>query len=94
MKKLMLLFLLTNVFLKSPAQFSGVLHYENDYVDEYFGSKGKVLTNIYESGPMIRIEAKDTNYTKKDVTKQKILLIDISKGTKIHLMQIMLKAIV
>lgn len=94
MKKIMLLFLVAFTFLKSPAQFSGILHYENDYVDEWFGTKGKVLTTIYESGPDIRIEAKDTNFTKKDVTKQNTLLIDITRGTEIHLMQTFPRAIV
>ncbi len=74
-------------FQRLPAQFGGVLHYENDYVDAWFGTKGKVLTDIYESGYLIRIEAMDTNFTKKDVTKQNTLLIDINKGTETHLQE-------
>ncbi|MGH2564460.1 MAG: DUF4412 domain-containing protein [Ginsengibacter sp.] len=94
MKKIMLLFLLALAFQRLPAQFNGILHYENDYVDAWFGSKGEVLTDIYESDPMIRIEAKDTSFTKGDVTKQNTLLIDISKGTETHLLQMMQKGIV
>lgn len=74
-------------FQKSSAQFNGILHYENDYVDQWFGTKGKVLTDISESGSMIRIEAEDTNFTKKDVTKQSTLLIDINKGMETHLQE-------
>lgn len=90
----MIFFFLALIFQGSLAQFKGVLHYENDYVGQYFGSKGKVLTTIYESDPMIRIEANDTDYTKKDVTKQNILLIDISKGTETHLVPRIYRAIV
>ncbi len=85
MKKILLLFLLAITFQISPAQFNGVLHYENDYVDNWFGTKGEVLTTIYESGQNIRIEATDTNFSKNDVTKQNPLLIDIAKGTETHL---------
>lgn len=90
----MLLFLLIIAFQSSPAQFSGVLHYENDYVDKWFGSKGEVLTNIYESGTMIRIEAVDTSFTKMEVTKQNTLLIDTGKGTETHLMETLQRGIV
>lgn len=94
MKKIMLLFLLALAFQKSPAQFSGVLHYENDYIDAWFGTKGKVLTTIYESGSSIRIEATDTSFSKKDVTKQNALIIDINKGTETHLQEMFHRGIV
>ncbi|HEY5461694.1 MAG TPA: hypothetical protein VIJ95_00425 [Hanamia sp.] len=94
MKKIIILFLLALAFQRLPAQFNGILHYENNYVDDWFGSKGKVLTDIYESNSMIRIEAKDTSFTKGDVTKQNTLLIDITKGTETHLMQTFPRAIV
>ena len=87
MKKIIFLFISALAFQKVPAQFSGVLHYENGYVDKWFGTKGKVLTTIYESGSMIRIEAKDTSFTKKDVTQQNTLLVDIGKGTETHLQE-------
>jgi hypothetical protein len=94
MKKIIFLFLITVFFKSLSAQFNGILHYENDYADTWFGSKGKVLTDIYESGSMIRIEAMDTNFTKHDVTKQNTLLIDIAKGTEIHLQQMFHRGIV
>ncbi len=94
MKKITILFVLALVFQKLPAQFSGVLHYENDYVDQWFGTKGKVLTDIFESGSMIRIEAKDTNFTKKDVTQQNTLLVDTAKGTETHLQKMYSRGIV
>lgn len=87
MKKIMFPFLLTFAFQRLPAQFSGVLHYENDYVDNWFGTKGEVLTNIYESGGGIRIEAADTSFSKNDVTRQNTILIDIANGTETHLQE-------
>jgi len=85
MKTIMFLFLLAVISKKTSAQFKGVLHYENDYVDTWFGTKGEVLTTIYESGQNIRIEAIDTSFSEKGVTKQNPLLIDINKGTETHL---------
>ncbi|MEO8855016.1 MAG: DUF4412 domain-containing protein [Ginsengibacter sp.] len=94
MKKIIFLFISALAFQKVPAQFIGVLHYENGYVDKWFGTKGKVLTTIYESGSMIRIEAKDTSFTKKDVTQQNTLLVDIGKGTETHLQEMYKRGIV
>lgn len=94
MKKIIFLFLLVLVFKTTSAQFNGVLHYENDYVDQWFGTKGKVLTTIYESGSNIRIEAADTSFSKKNVTKQNPLLIDLSKGTETHLQEMFHRGII
>jgi len=90
----MILFLLTLVFQRLPAQFNGVLYYENDYVDQWFGTKGKVLTTIYESGSHAKIESRDTSFSKKDVTTQNPLLIDLSKGTITHLIPKIQRAMV
>lgn len=90
----MLLFLLALAFQRLTAQFNGILHYENDYVDAWFGTKGKVLTTIYESGSGIRIEAVDTSFSKNDVTRQNTLLIDIDKGTETHLQEMFNRGIV
>lgn len=77
--------MLAFAFQRLPAQFNGILYYENDYSDKWFGTKGKVLTTIYESGPHARIESRDTSFSGKGVTTQNPLLIDLSKGTITHL---------
>lgn len=87
MKKISLFFFLSFVIMQLPAQFNGTLHYESDYKDAWFASEGKVLTTISESGSMIRIDALDTNFSKKHVTFQNTILIDLTKGTETHLVQ-------
>lgn len=95
MKKLPVLLSLCLLFQELAAQFNGVLHYENDYASgPWFKTAGKVLTTISESGPLIRIEALDTNYTNSRVTKQNTLLVDVGKGTEIHLVDMAQRAIV
>lgn len=94
MKRIIPLFLLAFTFERSPAQFNGILHYKNDYVDAWFGTKGEVLTTIYESDSMMRIEAEDTSFSKNSITRQNTLIIDIDKGMETHLQEIFNRGIV
>jgi Domain of unknown function (DUF4412) len=89
MKKILFCTLLGCLLQKSFGQFTGILHYENDY--ETGPYKGKVLTTIYESKSRARIES--TNEQEKngttDIPKPKdqdVLLFDFDKQRKITLL--------
>ena len=88
MKKILFCLLLGFFFQKSFAQFSGILHYENDYENGPF--KGKVVTTLYESKSMARIESTNTQVSNgtSDIPKPKdqdVLLFDFDKQRKISL---------
>ena len=88
MKKILFCLLLSCLFQKSNGQFTGILHYENDYESGPY--KGKVLTTIYESKSKARIESTNTQEKNgtADIpapTDQNVILFDFDKQRKITL---------
>jgi Domain of unknown function (DUF4412) len=96
MKKILFCLLFGFLLQKSFGQFTGILHYENDY--ETGPYKGKVITSIFESKSKARIES--TNTLEKngtgDIPKPKdqdVLLFDFDKQRKITLITKMSMAV-
>jgi hypothetical protein len=88
MKKILFCLFVGCFLQKSLAQFTGILHYENNYESGLF--KGKVVTTIYESKSRARIESINTQFSNgtADIPKPKeqdVLLFDFENQRKISL---------
>ena len=87
MKKITLVLFLTSLLKTAFPQAQGIFIYEDDYSDPL--ATGKVVTKIYESKSMARIES--TNTTTKSALgdptskEQDVILLDLDKLSETHL---------
>jgi Domain of unknown function (DUF4412) len=96
MKRILFCILFGCLLQKSFSQFTGILHYVNEYESGPY--KGKVFTTIYESKSKARIES--TNEQEKNGTadipkpkEQDVILFDFEKQRKITLVTKMYMAV-
>ncbi|HCL84410.1 MAG TPA: hypothetical protein DIC22_10565, partial [Chitinophagaceae bacterium] len=87
MKKITMVLFLTSLLKTAFPQAQGIFIYEDDYSDAL--ATGKVVTKIYESKSMARIESTNTatksalgEPTTKD---QDVILLDLDKLSETHL---------